>query len=499
MERLKIALVHPDVKHGDAPFNLGELLSLNTDAAKNGAGIIVNTELGLTGYSFRSREDIASLVETSDGSAIQALAGIASGYRCYIVLGYAEEDRLTGIFYNSAAVIDPRGNLVLSYRKVTAEVRWACPGDPARSNTFDTPWGRVGVAICSDTYYGALARMSALRGVDLLLVPANWPGGSLDPRELWRARARENGYFLAACNRGGNDRSMSCEDAFSCVCSPDGDELFASSSCSSNVFQVELPLEGGKLPSKVSERMRSRKPSRYGAMYLDMRYAADMTSYYSLPEPVPLKVVCQPGAPEELFSSEGFESMMRRLGGENPDLVVLPSGACRQEELILKHMGKAAAHGTAICAGMSVSGDFSMICADKNGCVRRVSPERDSHRVIDMENARIALVDRDELYHPEFIVALAKQGCDLAVTSAFSLERHDRMVLGSRSIEQVALAVCSPRMAFVCQPPVGHHRWAEVYSESVDEPCKATLDIAALRKKNFYDRLDYDLLLGRYV
>ncbi len=162
-------------------------------------------------------------------------------------------------------------------------------------------------------------------------------------------------------------------------------------------------------------------------------------------------------------------------------------------------MGKAAAHGTAICAGMSVSGDFSMICADKNGCVRRVSPERDSHRVIDMENARIALVDRDELYHPEFIVALAKQGCDLAVTSAFSLERHDRMVLGSRSIEQVALAVCSPRMAFVCQPPVGHQRWAEMYSESVDEPCKTTLDIAALRKKNFYDRLDYDLLLGRYV
>ncbi len=498
MERLKIALVHLAVRHGDSSANCSELLSLNTAAAKNGADIIVNTELGLSGYSFRSREEIASLVETVHGPAIQALTGIACRYRCYIVLGYAEEDPMTGIFYNSAAVIGPEGQLVLNYRKVTAEVRWACPGDPAAPNTFDTPWGRVGVAICSDTYYGTLARMTALRGADLLLVPANWPGGSLDPRELWQARVRENGFFLAACNRGGIDRGMSCEDAFSCVCSPDGEELFALSSCSSDVFQVEIPLTDGKLSSKVSARMCSRKPACYGAMYLDMRYATDMTSYYNLPRPAPLKVVCQTGDPEAMFSSEGLGSMMRSLGGEHPDLVILPAGACSEDSSMFEHLGNAAAeHNTAICAGISVSGDFSMLCAEKNGRVRTVSPGRDTHRFIDLEKARIALLEREELYHPEFAVALAKQGCDLVATSAISLDRHDRMVLGSRSIEQVAVAACSSGTAFICKPPVGHYRWEEFSTASPGCACTASLDIAELRNKNFFDRLAFDLLLKK--
>ncbi|MBF0585341.1 carbon-nitrogen hydrolase [Prosthecochloris sp. N3] len=498
MERLTIALVHADIRHGDVAANRRELLNLNREAAGNGADIIVNTELGLTGYSFRSREDIAPLVEEYDGPVVQELSLIASRHGCYIVFGYAEKDAGTDIYYNAAAVIGPDGRLLFSYRKVTAEVRWACAGSPGQPNTFDTPWGRIAVVICSDTYYGSLARMSALRGADLLLVPANWPSGSLDPRELWQVRARENGVYLAACNRGGHDRTMSCEDAWSSVCSPDGEELFAASSCDSRVFSVHIPLENGMIPSKRARRLASRTPARYAPMYLDMRYATDMTSYCDLPEPGPLTVTCLPADPHDLFMQGRLDVLLDEHAGQRPDLLVLPAGETADREWAAGLLsGMASRLGVAVCSAIPGTDGFSMICAERSGRVHVVREGGPESVMIDLDKARIALAGREELYHPEYVTALAKQGCDLVVCSARSCNALDRSVLGSRSIEQVALAVCSPDNAFICKPPVGHYRWEEVHALSASQSCTAELDISLLRNKHFYDRLEFDLLLGK--
>lgn len=498
MERLTIALVHADIRYRDAAANRRELLNLNREAAENGADIIVNTELGLTGYSFRSREDIAPLVETSDGPTLQAFSLIASRYGCYIVFGYPEKDDETDIYYNAAAVIGPDGRLLFSYRKVTAEVRWACAGSPGQPNTFDTPWGRVGVVICSDTYYGALARMSALRGTDLLLVPANWPSGSMDPRELWGVRARENGMYLAACNRGGKDRSMCCDDAWSCVYGPDGEELFAAKSGTSRLFYVPISLENGKIPSKRYERLRSRTPGTYAHAYLDMRYAMDLTSYYGLPEPGELTVTCQPVSPENLFSRNLSEMLLMAHGGEVPDLLVLPAGSTADEHTAISFVGRLASDlGATVCTAACTPEGVSMICAERNGRPHTVRSASPASRLIDIDKARIALAGRDELYHPEYVSALAKQGCDLVVCPALSCDGHDRSVLGSRSIEQVAVAACAPANAFICKPPVGHYRWEEACSLSSERPCSLSLDVSALRQKHFYDRLEYELLLRK--
>jgi predicted amidohydrolase len=88
--------------------------------------------------------------------------------------------------------IDRHGAIIARHRKFIAERAWATAGTTLANSIFDTPWGRVGLLICSDTYYGILPRAMAARGVNLLLVPANWPPGNLDPREVWSARAREN-------------------------------------------------------------------------------------------------------------------------------------------------------------------------------------------------------------------------------------------------------------------------------------------------------------------
>lgn len=497
MERLKLALVHLNVRHGEPEQNRNELIAFNTGAAENGAKIIVNTELAVSGYSFSSRNDIASLVESQQGVTIKALQKVASHYSCFIVLGYAERDDETGIYYNSAAVIGPDGKLLLNYRKITAEVRWACAGTPFQHNTFSTPWGTIGILICSDTYYGAIPRMSSLRGVDLLLVPANWPGGSLDPRELWQARAKENGFFLAACNRSGKDKTMSCEDAYSCVYGANGERILESRSCESDVFYTELPLEDGRLLSQREKQLQSRKPSMYAPMYLDMRYATDLTSYYELPEPSEIKVVCRPLHAKALFLGDVLESHISTYSGGRSDLLIFPVGLSDDKEQALSQLSSAARkHHVDVCAGVVSERNGSMVIAlaEKDGNLSVRSNENSKLLSVDLDNARVVLAFRDELYHPEMVIACAKQGCDLIVCPASDLNDHDRRVLGARSIEQAALAVSGNSLAFVCQPPEGHYRWAETYADN-GAGCSVTLDIGKLRQKKFYERLDYDLLL----
>lgn len=499
MERLKLALVHLDVVHGEAERNRDELVLFNERAAENGARIIVNTELAVSGYSFGSRDEIACLVESQEGPTVTALRQVASRYGCFIVLGYPEKDERTDIYYNAAAVIGPDGALLLNYRKVTAEVRWACAGTSFQRNSFETPWGRVGVLICSDTYYGAIPRMSSLNGVDLLLVPANWPGGSLDPRELWQVRAKENGFFLAACNRSGKDKTMSCEDACSCIYGPDGTKILESCSCTSDIFFADLPLEGGKLPSCRETQLRSREPSLYTPMYLDMRYAADLTSYYKLPEAAKMSVASRSFPAEELFTGDRLEETVDAYSGEKTALLVLPAGIAGDNEDVLNRLVLAARKSLVnVCTGVVSEKDGSTVIAfaEKNGNLSLRSKKYGQHCFIDLDNARIALAFKDELYHPEMVIACAKQGCDLIVCSASCLNDHDQRVLGARSIEQTGLAVSGNNRAFICQPPEGHYRWEEV-SAKTGEGCSVTLDIERLRQKTFYDRLDYGLLLGK--
>lgn len=498
MERLNLALIHSDVRYGDPASNRLRLEALNRKAAESGARIIVNTEMAVSGYSFRSRGEIAPYVERQDGPTLRLLARIAGRHGCYIMVGYAEESADTGVYYNAAAVLGPDGKLLLNYRKITAEARWACAGSPGQHNVFDTPWGRIGVAICSDTYYGAIARMSALRGVDLLLVAANWPGGSLDPRELWRIRARENGFFVAACNRTGKDRSMVCDDAFSCVYDVRGNAVFERSSLSSEAFHVSLPLVGGRLPTERASRLRHRVPETYTPIYLNMRYAADLTSYYELPEPGPVQVVCRP-LPAGVLSESLLRGMFgRRTDSSSPGLVVFSMAdvSCFQEFAGLM-ASFAQEMRTAVCVGVRLEdGREELLCVNRHGELFRRVPEEQEFFMLDLDNVRVSLVSREELYHPETALALSKLGCDLAVSPADSLEDIDRSVLGSRSIEQVALAVCGSDAALICLPPEDHFRWIECYQKGV-QGCSFDIDVSSLRKKQFYDRLDFDLLLAK--
>ncbi len=179
LDKLRIAVVNMQPVWGDKQANTDKIISMAREAAHTGAQIIVFPEMALTGYAME-QGDIkrvdrmqVKLAETQDGEAATKISAEAKKLGAYIAYGYPEKkgDAANDV-YNSVLVAGPEGTIG-SYQKIHpfgSEVVWCKTGtDPF---LFDTPWGKVGVSICYDTYnYPELSRYYAASGARLILNP----------------------------------------------------------------------------------------------------------------------------------------------------------------------------------------------------------------------------------------------------------------------------------------------------------------------------------------
>ncbi|MDR2450422.1 MAG: carbon-nitrogen hydrolase family protein [Candidatus Accumulibacter sp.] len=497
MPELNIALAHLAVEPGRPERNLAELLRLFREAANGGAQIAVGPEMSLSGYCFTSREEIAPFVQGALGPAGIAIGQLAKECGIFLIAGWAERDPLTDIFYNSAFVFAPDGTLMKRYRKISAESRWACPGPAAQDNVFDTPWGRMGLLICADTYYGLPARVTAVKGADLIFVPANWPPGGLDPGELWRQRARENGVYLLAANRTGQDREMDCRLARSCVAAPSGAALLDRASDITTLMWARLPLEehGCLAGLRRREILASRRREAYYRAVGNFSVIENLTSFLKLPPPGQLNIHCfVPGVDENPVNClaghrEGFGPV---------SLAVLPrrSYSASEREGIEKF---ARSGKIAVTAGDEATQRVYFWTQDGEKSWPRpfsgTAPDAGFPRV-DFGPARILLASLDELIHPELALAAAKWGCDLAVASEFHMGEGRAALVALRPIEQLAVIACAGNGAAVGLIPQGHQAGRGVRSFR-DGVCSYVLDTGETRRKKFQDRIDYEALFSR--
>jgi len=506
MPSLKLALIHSAVDHKQPETNRENLLSLFREAGEKGAQLVVGPELSISGYAFNSHRDMAPYAETADGPTLTALAGLCRTYGMYAGIGLAEQDARTGILYNSAFVLGPAGDVVCRYRKINAECRWACPGDPREDNTFASPWGRIGVLICSDSYHSLMPRVTALRGADLLVVLANWPPTGLDPLEIWRARALENGIHVAACNRTGQDLSMDCRQAPSAVFSAHGTTLLNKHARTSKLMRANLPLnDAGQLKSDQRlKRTASRRFDDIHACYRNLAESADLTSLLQLPPPGALQICCHCADALDTLTSAAGEVLQAAAGEPKASSDVLHILAAKQysdSDLVeIQHYCAAAGQKATLCR-LTDSGSASVLYWFDGENPPQSMPwnilhgmDAGSFPCFDCGPARVHIFPFKGLYHPETALASAKQGCDLAVVFSHSFTDVVRLLGGARTIDNVAVAVCSPEGAGVWTTPAGHQRWEEVVA-GPGESCRFLLDTNRTRKKRFQDRIDFDTLL----
>lgn len=212
---VRIACVQMEPHIGDVAANRAATARFIETAARQGARLIVLPELCNSGYVFHSREEALALAEEIPaGDTCRLWCALAHRLRVYIVAGMAERDGTA--LYNAAVVIGPDG-YVGKYRKLhlwNQEHLHFSPGDLGVP-VFDTPFGRVGVAVCYDGWFPEVYRMAALQGADLVCVPTNWvpmpdqpPGQHPMAVTLTMASAHSNALFIACADRVGIERGQ---------------------------------------------------------------------------------------------------------------------------------------------------------------------------------------------------------------------------------------------------------------------------------------------------
>ena len=211
---------------GSAPkANLKKTLSLVEQAARKGAQIICTQELFRSQY-FCQAEDHAyfDLAEPIPGPSTAAFQKLAKKHGVVIVASLCEK-RASGLYHNTAVIIDADGSLLGIYRKMHIpddplfyEKFYFTPGDTG-FRAWDTKFGKIGVLICWDQWYPEGARLTAMQGAEILFYPTaiGWHPKEkaeygVNQHGAWetiqRSHAVANGCYVAAINRIGREQPI---------------------------------------------------------------------------------------------------------------------------------------------------------------------------------------------------------------------------------------------------------------------------------------------------
>ncbi len=209
----------------DRDANLTRALEGIREAADRGARIVCLQELFRCLYFCQEENaDWFDLAEPIPGPTTDRLSETAREHEV-VVIGPVFERRAAGLYHNSAVVIDADGSLSGAYRKMHVpddplyhEKFYFTPGDLG-FRTFATRYANIGVLICWDQWYPEAARLTVLKGAEILFFPTaiGWHPSEKEEageqqldawRTIQRSHAIANGVFVAAPNRVGHETPL---------------------------------------------------------------------------------------------------------------------------------------------------------------------------------------------------------------------------------------------------------------------------------------------------
>ena len=220
-QKVAVALIQAKANR-DPATNIESTLAKAEQASADGADIVCTQELFATEYFCQSEDhDHFQLSEPIPGPTTVRFQRLAKRCEIVIILSLFEK-RGSGVCHNSAAVIDADGSLLGVYRKMHIpddplyyEKFYFTPGDLG-FRTWNTRFGKIGVLICWDQWYPEAARLTVMKGAEILFYPTaiGWHPTEKEEygtqqRNAWetiqRSHAVANGCFVASVNRVGHE------------------------------------------------------------------------------------------------------------------------------------------------------------------------------------------------------------------------------------------------------------------------------------------------------
>jgi N-carbamoylputrescine amidase len=279
---MKIGLIQQH-NTADIADNKKRLAKKIGELAQQGAELIVLQELH-NGLYFCQTENVNVFdqAETIPGPSTEFFGNLAKQYGVVIVTSLFER-RSTGLYHNTAVVLEKDGSIAGKYRKMHIpddpgyyEKFYFTPGDIG-FQPIQTSIGKLGVLVCWDQWYPEAARLMALHGAELLIYPTAIGYDTNDTKEeqerqrmAWqtvqRGHAVANGLPVITVNRVGSEKSENSEIPFwgtSFVAGPQGELLYEAPTDQEVETVVEVDMQRSEQVRRWWPFLRDRRIEAY--------------------------------------------------------------------------------------------------------------------------------------------------------------------------------------------------------------------------------------------
>ncbi|MBB1342651.1 carbon-nitrogen hydrolase [Pseudoalteromonas sp. SG41-2] len=282
---LTVALVQQS-NSDNAAQNMAKSIAGIRDAASQGAQLVVLQELHRSLYFCQTEDvDVFDLAETIPGPSSDTLAELAKELSIVIVASLFEK-RATGLYHNTAVVLEKDGTIAGKYRKMHIpddpgfyEKFYFTPGDLG-FEPIQTSVGKLGVLVCWDQWFPEAARLMAMAGAELLIYPTaiGWDprddeGEKTRQKDAWvisqRAHAVANGVPVISCNRVGHESDPSGQSdgiqfwGNSFIAGPQGELLAEANNTDEQLLLVELDQKRSENVRRIWPYLRDRRIDHY--------------------------------------------------------------------------------------------------------------------------------------------------------------------------------------------------------------------------------------------
>ncbi len=239
------------------------------EASQRGVNLLVFPEDLMSPRRLEPSE-LWRIAQPLDGGFVGAIAACAVQHGLWVAFTTYEADPEGGAPFNTAVVLDDGGCVRTTYRKCHLyDAHGVRESDRNKAGSslcepIDTPFGRLGLAICYDLRFPEVARHAALKGCEVLLYPSAWHDGPCKAEHwetLLRARAIKNELFVVGVGKAG-DRFV----GRSLVADPLGRTVVAASDASEQLLTCELDLAQIARARDAMPLLRHRRDDLYGAL-----------------------------------------------------------------------------------------------------------------------------------------------------------------------------------------------------------------------------------------
>jgi len=249
-------------------------IPLIEEAGKKGVQVLCMQEVFTQPYFCPSQDKkwYAAAEQIPDGYTTKLMQEYAKKYNMVIVVPIYEED-ITGVYYNTAAVIDADGKYLGKYRKTHIpqvqgfwEKFFFKPGF-SDWPVFDTAYLKLGVYICYDRHFPEGWRALALHGAEYVVNPSATVAGL--SQYLWKleqpASAVANGYYVGAINRPGTEAPWNIGKFYgsSYIVNPRGEFLVEASEDDDQLIIADMDMDLVREVRDQWQFFRDRRPETY--------------------------------------------------------------------------------------------------------------------------------------------------------------------------------------------------------------------------------------------